>query len=128
MSYRRGSAGADLLQTAPLTMGLIVVNVLVFLLQRTATAQPSTSSTAAPADRLPVQGAVDAHYALWGPMVSAGEWWRLLTSGFLHASPLHIGSRMLALFFVGRAMEPALGSVRLGLIPRLSLAAGSSAS
>jgi membrane associated rhomboid family serine protease len=126
MSYRRGSAGTGLLQEAPLTMALIVINVFVFLLQRT---RNSSSiyilDSGTTAGRLPVQGAVDAHYALWGPMVSAGEWWRLLTSGFLHASPLHIGSNMLALFFVGRAMEPALGSLRLGLIYFVSLAAGS---
>ena len=58
-------------------------------------------------------------------MVAAGEWWRLLTSGFLHASPLHIGSNMLALFFIGRALEPALGTLRTGLIYFVSLAAGS---
>ena len=58
-------------------------------------------------------------------MVAAGEWWRLLTSGFLHASLLHIGSNMLALFFIGRALEPALGTLRLGLIYFVSLAAGS---
>jgi membrane associated rhomboid family serine protease len=58
-------------------------------------------------------------------MVSSGEWWRLITSGFLHASILHIGSNMLALFFIGRALEPALGSLRLGVIYFVSLAAGS---
>ena len=58
-------------------------------------------------------------------MVSSGEWWRLVTSGFLHASVIHIGSNMLALFFIGRALEPALGSLRLGLIYFVSLAAGS---
>jgi membrane associated rhomboid family serine protease len=58
-------------------------------------------------------------------MVSNGEWWRLITSGFLHANVLHIGSNMLALFFIGRALEPALGSLRLGVIYFVSLAAGS---
>ena len=73
----------------------------------------------------PVQGSVDGDYGLWGPMVSSGEWWRLITSGFLHASLIHIGSNMLALFFIGRALEPALGSLRLGLIYFVSLVAGS---
>jgi len=126
MSYRRGGAGADLMREAPLTMGLIAVNVVVYLLQRTQNPNAIyVLDSGTTGGRLPVQGWVDAHYALWGPMVASGEWWRLLTSGFLHASPLHIGSNMLALFFVGRAMEPALGSARLGLIYFVSLAAGS---
>ena len=71
MSYRRGSAG--LLQEAPLTMGLIAVNVLVFLRQRTRNSSVIyILDSGTTAGRLPVQGEVDANYALWGPMVSAG--------------------------------------------------------
>ena len=124
-SYRRCGAGGDLLPGAPLTIALIAVNVLVYLAQRTSSDTIYILNSGTTAGRLPVQGSLDAHYSLWGPMVAEGEWWRLLTSGFLHASPLHIGSNMLALFFIGRAMEPALGSVRLGLVYFVSLAAGS---
>src|SRR2546423_1883684 len=28
-------------------------------------------------------------WAVWGPAVKAGEWWRLLTAGFIHYNFLH---------------------------------------
>jgi membrane associated rhomboid family serine protease len=121
----RTGGGSDILEQAPLTVALIAINVLVYFLQSRGhnTVVVMNSHTAAGAQ--PVQGSVDGHFGLWGPMVSSGEWWRLITSGFLHASILHIGSNMLALFFIGRGLEPVLGALRLGLIYFVSLAAGS---
>ena len=37
-----------------------------------------------------------------------GEWWRLMTSAFLHTGITHIALNMLALWFVGGAVEPAV--------------------
>ncbi len=34
-----------------------------------------------------------------------GEWWRLLTANFLHADILHLGTNMLSLYFVGKAVQ-----------------------
>ncbi len=70
-------------------------------------------------------GPVEAHLILWGPMVATGEWWRLIGGGFLHANILHIATNMLSLFFIGRIVEPAIGSLRTCLIYGVSLAAGS---
>jgi membrane associated rhomboid family serine protease len=113
------------MQAAPLTVALIVANVFVYLLQtQTSDTVVSMNSGTTGGSQL-VQGSIDGDFGLWGPMVASGEWWRLLSSGFLHASVLHIGSNMLALFFIGRALEPALGTLRLGLIYFVSLAAGS---
>jgi rhomboid protease GluP len=47
--------------------------------------------------------------ANFGPRVHAGEVWRLLTSVFLHGSPLHIGLNMLALWQVGYFIERIYG-------------------
>ena len=77
------------------------------------------------ADRCSANGPVEAHLILWGPMVASGEWWRLLGAGFLHANLLHLGTNMLSLFFIGRLVEPAVGTLRTGLIYFVSLAAGS---
>ena len=44
--------------------------------------------------------------------VAEGEWWRLITSGFLHTEIWHLGLNMLALFWLGRMLEPALGHGR----------------
>src|SRR4051812_39817545 len=41
--------------------------------------------------------ATRADLVLFGPVVADGEWWRLLTSGFLHQQLFHLGLNMLAL-------------------------------
>jgi rhomboid protease GluP len=44
-----------------------------------------------------------------------GEYWRLLTSLFLHYGPLHLLFNLYALFIIGPGLEQALGSVRFGI-------------
>ena len=55
-----------------------------------------------------------------------GEYWRLLTSGFLHSesNPLHLLFNMFALYVLGTMLEPAVGRLRFGLIYFVSLLAG----
>jgi membrane associated rhomboid family serine protease len=64
-------------------------------------------------------------YGLFGPAVANGEWWRLITSGFLHGGLLHIGFNMYVLWFLGQLLEPALGPVRFAALYLASLLAGS---
>ena len=118
-------SGSDIMDQAPLTVALIAINVVVYILQTRGHNTVVVMNSGTTGGAQPVQGSVDGHYGLWGPMVSSGEWWRLITNGFLHANVLHIGSNMLALFFIGRGLEPVLGALRLGLIYFVSLAAGS---
>lgn len=54
-----------------------------------------------------------------------GQWYRLVSSGFLHFSVLHIGMNMFLLFQLGQMLEPAMGRVRFGLIYFAGLLAGS---
>lgn len=56
--------------------------------------------------------------------VAYGQWWRLVTGGFLHASVLHIGLNMLILYWLGRMLEPAIGSLRFAAVYAVSLFAG----
>jgi membrane associated rhomboid family serine protease len=49
---------------------------------------------------------------LYGPFVAQGEWWRLITSAFLHANLLHIAFNMLALWWFGAPVEEYLGRAR----------------
>lgn len=49
-----------------------------------------------------------------------GEYWRLLTSLFLHYGPLHLVFNLYALFIIGPGLERLLGSVRFGLCYLLS--------
>lgn len=53
------------------------------------------------------------------------EYYRLLTSAFLHANILHIGMNMLFLWFVGRSLEPAIGKLYLAAIYFTAVFAGS---
>src|ERR1700727_1309678 len=52
-----------------------------------------------------------------------GQWWRIITSGFLHGGLVHIGVNMLSLWFLGRFIEYALGPWRMLLVYAVSLVA-----
>ena len=45
-----------------------------------------------------------------GIITLGGQWWRLVTSMFLHVGILHLASNMVCLVFLGRDAERALGS------------------
>lgn len=63
--------------------------------------------------------------ALFEPAVRDGQWWRLVTSGFLHAGLFHLLVNMYALYVLGGMLEPGVGRLRFGLIYFVSLLAGS---
>jgi membrane associated rhomboid family serine protease len=97
---------------------LIAINVIVFLAE-VATGVTLFSNSDS--------GWVYVNGALYGPLLSGGEheYWRLLTSGFLHASLIHIGFNMFFLYFVGRMLEPAIGRINFLAVYFASLLAGS---
>ncbi len=53
------------------------------------------------------------------------QYWRLVTSAFLHENFLHIGFNMYLLYLLGRMLEPAIGSLRFATIYFTSLLVGS---
>ena len=53
------------------------------------------------------------------------EWYRLITSGFLHFGILHIAMNMYLLFQLGKLLEPPLGRLRYGLLYFACLLGGS---
>ena len=55
------------------------------------------------------------------------EYWRLLTSGFLHLSLMHIAVNMISLYILGTMLEPILGTARFLMIYLTSLFGGSAA-
>jgi membrane associated rhomboid family serine protease len=69
-------------------------------------------------------GSVVRDYGLFGPAVDGGEYYRLITSGFLHAGLIHLGLNMLVLFILGRMLEPGIGPWRLAGIYFVSLLGG----
>jgi membrane associated rhomboid family serine protease len=70
-------------------------------------------------------GTVYEHGALFGPLVADGEWWRIVTSGFLHSGLLHLAFNMYFLYFLGTLLEPEIGRLRFAAIYFVSLLGGS---
>lgn len=63
--------------------------------------------------------------AYYKPFIIAGEWWRLLTVGFVHASIWHLLMNMMALYSLGQALETMLGKGKFLLILFGSVLGGS---
>jgi membrane associated rhomboid family serine protease len=53
------------------------------------------------------------------------QYWRLVSGAFLHENFIHIGFNMYLLYLLGMMLEPAIGSVRFGVIYCTALLAGS---
>ena len=99
---------------ALVTKSLIGINVAVFLI----------SIAEGSGGFQPAQSFIN-RWALNGFAVSEGEWYRLITSAFLHASVIHIAFNMLMLWWFGQALENALGRTRFLGVYLVSALAGS---
>ena len=102
-SIRRG--GLDVTRT------LIAVNVVAFVITAVSgSGVLAGNGTSSIYDRFALQPAQIAH----------GEWYRLVTSMFLHYGILHIGFNMWALFVIGTPLEQMLGRLRFVVLYFLS--------
>jgi membrane associated rhomboid family serine protease len=61
----------------------------------------------------------------FGPLVATGEWWRLVTSGFIHSGIFHLLVNMYSLYLLGGSLERIMGRGRFLLLYFCSLLAGS---
>jgi membrane associated rhomboid family serine protease len=95
------------------TRVLIGINVAVYLLEL---AQGGTINGLG--SRIYEKG------VLFGPAVAQGDWWRLMTSAFLHYGPLHLGLNMYFLYLIGTPVEQYLGRARYLLLYLVSGLAG----
>ena len=65
-------------------------------------------------------------YGLFGPFVDRlNEWWRLVTSGFMHGGLIHLMFNMYVLWWLGQLLEPGLGRARFIGLYFASMLAGS---
>jgi len=110
-SKAKSAAGAG--TGALVTKTLIGINVAVFLLELSR------------GDPTSVANDIFRNYALLGPAVADGQWYRLVTAGFLHASITHILFNMVMLWWFGSALEGFLGRARFLTVYLVSLLAGS---
>ncbi|MBS1887113.1 MAG: rhomboid family intramembrane serine protease [Actinobacteria bacterium] len=111
-----GTPAALSLGGFPATTILIAINVIVYLIE---IAHGGGGTGITSRDIYEMGG-------LWGPAVSeGGEWWRVVTAGFVHVSIIHIGFNMYLLFILGRLLEPSIGTPRFTVLYFASLLAGS---
>ncbi len=108
-------SGSGALGAYPATLVLIALNVVVFV------AEIARSS----GGLSPEHSILLAEFGLFGPSVAEGEWYRIFTCAFLHQNLIHIGGNMLLLYFLGRILEPGIGTARFTAVYLASLFAGS---
>ena len=96
---------------ADVTLALIAVNVVVFVLTAASGAGVVSGSG---------RSSVYDNFALIPVQVAHGEWWRLVSSMFLHYGIVHIGFNMWALYVIGTPLENMLGRLRFGVLYALS--------
>jgi membrane associated rhomboid family serine protease len=116
---RRGTtvAGAEPGSRPVVVPTLIAINVAIFV-WTVIEAGSATRNAAAPL----FQAWALAPGAVWD-----GEWWRILTSGFLHIGLIHLAFNMMALWVLGRDMEMVLGRVRFLALYLVALLGGAAA-
>jgi membrane associated rhomboid family serine protease len=121
----RTTVGARLMQSPPyVTITLITLNVVAYVVTATARGASLNDPGAGAAS----SGSLFAKWQLLPFYVKTdGRYYELITSAFLHASLLHIASNMLALAFVGPALEQMLGRWRFAALYLLSALGGSAA-
>src|SRR5438067_4595554 len=99
------------------TQALIAINVAVYIAEVAAGATVNGGAA---------KGSILDHGGLFGPaIVHQHEYWRIVTSGFLHYSILHIAFNMFFLYVMGTMLEPAIGRLNFAVVYFVSLLAGS---
>lgn len=114
----RTSAGAVVSTGRPIiTQVMIALNVLAYVATVVQSGSPMNNSRAG----------LFTTTSMIPELTANGEWWRILTSGFMHFGLIHLALNMAALFVVGPVVEQELGKLRYSAVYFLSLLGGSAA-
>jgi membrane associated rhomboid family serine protease len=108
----------DITPRTPVTQALVGANILVFIV-----AVALGAGLIKPDPRVMIQLGTN-----FTPLTLDGQWWRLLTSMFLHFGLIHIAFNMLALYVNGTVAERIFGSLRYLVIYVVAGLCGSVAS
>lgn len=111
------SASPGMFRTYPVTAALVTINCLIFAAMAFISQGQSLSQAG---ERLMLHWGSN-----FGPLTLSGEYYRLVTSLFLHFDFMHILFNMWALWQVGMAVERLYGSGKFLLIYLLAGIAGS---
>jgi membrane associated rhomboid family serine protease len=130
----RAPYGGKARATPAVTFGLLGANVLVFLLTTlTGTGLVLGGNPSSLFEKLalaPTRHATfsNGQFTGFADGVAQGEYWRLLTSTFLHFGVIHIALNMYCLFLLGPPLEAALGRLRFGALYLVSGLSGAALS
>ena len=108
----------DITPRTPVTHALVSANILVFIV-----AVALGAGVIKPDPRVMIRLGTN-----FTPLTLDGQWWRLLTSMFLHFGLIHIAFNMLALYVNGTVAERIFGSLRYLVIYLVAGLCGSVAS
>ena len=109
------------------TYVLIGINVAVFVFQLLTGGASGTDGRVFADGALCANAVGDGGICGGGGQViqsTGGEWWRIITSGFMHGGLIHLALNMFVLFILGQVLEPAIGTVRFVAVYFVSLIAG----
>jgi membrane associated rhomboid family serine protease len=133
----RTATGVGARRLNAVTTALIALNVLVYLAELAAGGTISgTGNWIYDHGALFANGTYSGGQLVTGPPtasippglpaagVTHGEWWRLITSAFLHYGPLHLALNMVSLYFAGSILEQVIGRWRYVLLYLVSGLAG----
>jgi membrane associated rhomboid family serine protease len=109
-------AGAEVSERLWVVPALIIINLLVFGV--------TAAQVNGDVSRV-VVSPLFLDWAMWPQGVALGQWWRLLTAGFLHLGLIHLLVNMVSLWIIGRDVERALGAWRFLAVYLVSLLGGS---
>lgn len=85
--------------SSPATYGIVAVNVIVFVLLELAGGSGNI-------------GVLLRWGAKFTPLIRSGEWWRMITSMFLHSGVIHLAVNSYSLYNLGGLAERLFGTVR----------------
>lgn len=115
---RASQFAASFLPRANLTAILIVVINVAFYLAEVAVSYKFAHSASIRGDVAIIFG------AKYAPLIYHGQWWRLITAGFLHGGFWHIAMNAWALFILVTEVEQFYGTARLLVAYIFSTATG----
>lgn len=99
-------------QLSYVTIGVIAVNVLVYILMEIFGSTRDTSL-------------IFKYGGLYPTLISEEhQWWRLFTAGFIHFGAEHLMNNMVILYGIGERLERAVGHVRMLIIYMTALLGG----
>ena len=113
----------------PVTYAIIGINVAVFLVMAFLDAKTFSGNVTEAHVKLGLNKDL-MEFGAYNPfspqeVLGPHEWYRLVTSGFIHFGVFHVAMNMLLLFQLGQLLERAVGGVRFTLLYFAGLLAGS---